>query len=78
MYNVRRASRLLTNFQYSETGENATTQETGISWAICLPSDCSDEDVGEIVGTILGSKSVTCQTKKDLHPPLTGGAIATM
>lgn len=78
MFHIRQASRSLANFQYSEENDNATSvQPSGILWAICLPSDCSSEDVGKILG-ILGSKSVSCQTKEDLHPPLTGGFYASM
>lgn len=59
-------------------GDNQTTSTKGIEWAMCIPSKCSDEDAGEIFGKILGSKSVTCQTKEDVSPSLTGGAIAAM
>ncbi|KAG5881586.1 hypothetical protein JTB14_034806 [Gonioctena quinquepunctata] len=50
----------------------------GPSWAICLPSDCSNEEVNGLLRSLMIPIEFTCQTKEDLNPPLTIGATATI
>ncbi|KAJ8909463.1 hypothetical protein NQ315_011232, partial [Exocentrus adspersus] len=58
-------------------GEDAVLQRlTGMTRAICLPSNCSDEDFGQVFNRMFGAGSVKCQTKDDLSSSLTNSAIA--
>ncbi|KAG5866663.1 hypothetical protein JTB14_004654 [Gonioctena quinquepunctata] len=58
---------------------------TGVSmignptWAICLPNNCSDDDIVGILNGTLGMdmefESVACQTRENVYPPLSKDAI---
>ncbi|KAJ8950673.1 hypothetical protein NQ314_007803 [Rhamnusium bicolor] len=73
---LREVSKRIINAQ--PRGANTDVLSIGPKWAICLPSNCTDEDVGEILLNLIGSNGAVCQTKYDLNPPLTNGAIATI
>ncbi|CAG9831886.1 unnamed protein product [Diabrotica balteata] len=49
------------------------------TWAICLPSNCTDEDAKYVMGKSqtlgTGIDSVICQTIEDVNPPLDNAAI---
>ncbi|KAJ8909465.1 hypothetical protein NQ315_011234 [Exocentrus adspersus] len=79
-HQIRSLSRRVIGLRDATDDSNSTASlfQSGIPWAICLPRNCSNEDVGEIYNRIFGTQGVTCQTKDDLTPPLTNGAIATI
>ncbi|KAJ8909464.1 hypothetical protein NQ315_011233 [Exocentrus adspersus] len=62
----------------SDNVNSTVSEQKGMIWAICLPSNCTDEDVKKVFNRIFGTESVRCQIKDDLSPPLTNGAIATI
>ncbi|XP_018568699.1 O-acyltransferase like protein [Anoplophora glabripennis] len=74
---LRMLSRNLVTLE-GTSGDSSGPLEFAMTWAICLPSNCSDEDIREITNQITDSVSVSvrCQTKDDLSPSFTGGAIA--
>ncbi|KAJ8969798.1 hypothetical protein NQ317_003303 [Molorchus minor] len=49
-----------------------------LTWAICLPSNCTDQDVLEMLNLLIGSESALCQTTENLSPVLTKQAIVTI
>lgn len=52
------------------------------TWAICLPSDCSSDEILSILtnstSMTFDISSLSCQTKEDIHEPLRAEAIAAM
>ncbi|KAJ8916787.1 hypothetical protein NQ315_005792 [Exocentrus adspersus] len=72
---IRKKARNLVYMQKRDENDAAAVYQPGITWAICLPSLCTDNDVTEIFNFIVNGSAVSCQTKDDLNPPLDTGAI---
>ncbi|KAJ8956800.1 hypothetical protein NQ318_014214, partial [Aromia moschata] len=59
----------------SNNESRASNSGVAPKWAICLPDACTDEDITSILAQVIKPSMLQCQTKDDLNPSLTGGAV---